>query len=190
MFLVATSVYSHIKGQRLSQSVGCMRIRPAKPSSIWKWLITCGRAFHFCISPISHWNSLQINNVLVIVPPVGDKATISLACLHSWLEFNFAGMPGLNSLWTTDAFPVVASLPPKNSYFSGGREATTGNASAVRRLGFKYLWCFSSQKVVSGRITIRLKQSTAKYMVVQNCHPEKVTNKANLNNTSLWFFLQ
>ena len=35
------------------------------------------------------------------------------------------------SLRTADAFPVVASLPPKNS---GGREATTGNASAVRRL--------------------------------------------------------
>ena len=32
------------------------------------------------------------------------------------------------SLRTADAFPVVASLPPKN------REATTGNASAVRRL--------------------------------------------------------
>ena len=35
------------------------------------------------------------------------------------------------SLRTADAFPVVASLPPKNS---GAREATTGNASAVRRL--------------------------------------------------------
>ena len=34
----------------------------------------------------------------------------------------------LNSLRTADAFPVVASL------FFGGREATTGNASAVRRL--------------------------------------------------------
>ena len=37
------------------------------------------------------------------------------------------------SLRTADAFPVVASLPPKNLFF-GGREATTGNASAVRRL--------------------------------------------------------
>ena len=35
------------------------------------------------------------------------------------------------SLRTADAFPVVASLPPKNSE---GREATTRNASAVRRL--------------------------------------------------------
>ena len=35
------------------------------------------------------------------------------------------------SLRTVDAFPVVTSLPPKNF---GGREATTGNASAVRRL--------------------------------------------------------
>ena len=34
------------------------------------------------------------------------------------------------SLRTADAFPVVASLPP----IFGGREATTGNASAVRRL--------------------------------------------------------
>ena len=38
------------------------------------------------------------------------------------------------SLRTADAFPVVASLPPKNMLFFGGREATTGNASAVRRL--------------------------------------------------------
>ena len=39
-----------------------------------------------------------------------------------------------DSLRTAKAFPVVASLPPKNS---GGREATTGNASAVRRLGIR-----------------------------------------------------
>ena len=168
MFFVATSIYSHIKGQRLSQSVGCMRIRPAKPSSIWKWLITCGRAFHFCISPISHWNSLQINNVLVIVPPVGDKVTISLAYLHSWLEFNFAGMPGFKYLWCFLVPPLYVL-----------RYRDSSHSIPV-----------SSQKVVSGRITTRLKQSTAKYMVVQNCHPEKVTNKANLNNTSLWFFLQ
>ena len=36
-----------------------------------------------------------------------------------------------SSLRTADAFPVVASLPP---LLFGGREATTGNASAVRRL--------------------------------------------------------
>ena len=35
------------------------------------------------------------------------------------------------SLRTADVFPVVASLPP----IFGGREATTGNASTVRRLG-------------------------------------------------------
>ena len=35
------------------------------------------------------------------------------------------------SLRTADAFLVVASLPP---LFFGGREATTGNAFAVRRL--------------------------------------------------------
>ena len=40
-----------------------------------------------------------------------------------------------HSLRTADAFPVVASLPPKKLFF-GGREATTGNASAVRRLGW------------------------------------------------------
>ena len=33
---------------------------------------------------------------------------------------------------TADAFPVVASLPPKKN--KGEREATTGNASAFRRL--------------------------------------------------------
>ena len=37
----------------------------------------------------------------------------------------------MTSLRTADAFPVVASLLPK----IGGREATTGNASAVHRLG-------------------------------------------------------
>ena len=41
------------------------------------------------------------------------------------------GSPFLASLRTADAFPVVASLPTKNF---GEREATTGNASAVRRL--------------------------------------------------------
>ena len=35
------------------------------------------------------------------------------------------------SLRTADAFPVVASLPRKNSE---AREVTTGNVSAVRRL--------------------------------------------------------
>ena len=40
------------------------------------------------------------------------------------------------TLGTADAFPVVASLPPKNSdAIFGAREETTGNASAVRRLG-------------------------------------------------------
>ena len=47
------------------------------------------------------------------------------------------------SLRIADAFPVVRSLPPKNSVaifrkiatlFFGGREPTTGNASAVRSL--------------------------------------------------------
>ena len=40
------------------------------------------------------------------------------------------------SLQTADAFPVVASL---HSLFFGGREATTGNASAVRRLALSWL---------------------------------------------------
>ena len=35
---------------------------------------------------------------------------------------------------TAEAFPVVTSLPPKNRVaIFGGREGTTGNASAVRR---------------------------------------------------------
>ena len=39
------------------------------------------------------------------------------------------------SLRSADVFPVVASLPPKNqTLFFGGREATTGNTSALRRL--------------------------------------------------------
>ena len=42
--------------------------------------------------------------------------------------------PSTSSLRSADAFPVVASLPPKNSYFFGGREATVGNASGLRRL--------------------------------------------------------
>ena len=63
------------------------------------------------------------------------------------------------SLRTADAFPVVASLPPKiaskqkvlrhgnrfaardsQTLFFGGREATTGNASAARRLGTLQNW--------------------------------------------------
>ena len=47
----------------------------------------------------------------------------------------FENMP-CPSLQTADAFPVVASLP---SLFFGGREATTGNASAVRRLALSWL---------------------------------------------------
>ena len=39
---------------------------------------------------------------------------------------------------TADTFPVVASLPPKIALFFGGREATTGNVSAVRRLAWGY----------------------------------------------------
>ena len=47
------------------------------------------------------------------------------------------------NLRTADAFLVVASIPPKKIYiFLWGREATSGNASAVRRL-----WLFRiSQK--------------------------------------------
>jgi len=42
-----------------------------------------------------------------------------------------------HSLRTADVFPVVASLPPKNN---GGKEATTGNKSAVRRLARAKPW--------------------------------------------------
>ena len=47
----------------------------------------------------------------------------------------FENMP-CPSLQTAGAFPVVASLP---SLFFGGREGTTGNASAVRRLALSWL---------------------------------------------------
>ena len=47
----------------------------------------------------------------------------------------FENMPCPN-LQTADAFPVVASPP---SLFFGGREATTENASAVRRLALSWL---------------------------------------------------
>ena len=47
----------------------------------------------------------------------------------------FENMP-CPSLQSADAFPVVASLP---SLFFGGREATTGNASAVPRLALSWL---------------------------------------------------
>ena len=43
-------------------------------------------------------------------------------------QFFVFGVTLLSALRTADAFPVVASLPPKD------REATTVNASAVRRL--------------------------------------------------------
>ena len=49
---------------------------------------------------------------------------------------NGESLLGEHSLRTADAFPVVASLPPKiATLFFGGRKKTTGNASAVRRLG-------------------------------------------------------
>ena len=44
---------------------------------------------------------------------------------------NFFASRYVLSLRTADAFPIVASLPP---LFFGGREVTTGNTSAVRRL--------------------------------------------------------
>ena len=54
-------------------------------------------------------------------------------------------MSGETSLRTADSFPVVASLPR-------GREATTGNASAVRRLRRNRLWrCFRYEIVTIGQ---------------------------------------
>ena len=49
----------------------------------------------------------------------------------------FSFSKGWHSLRTADVFPVVASLPPKNN---AGREAMTGNTSAVHRLGLACLW--------------------------------------------------
>lgn len=141
-----------------------MRIRPAKPiaSSVWKWLITCGRACHFCISPIS----LVRTNTL---EQAGDKQclghseiSISLAYLRGWLVLSSTSQAcqGLNTV-RVNCF----LLPPLYMYVLRYRDSS--HSIPV-----------SSQKVVSGRITTRLKESTAKYKVVQNCHPEKVTNKA------------
>ena len=45
------------------------------------------------------------------------------------MNFNISKISSTGSLRTADAFPVVASLPPKNSYVF-----FSGNASAVRRL--------------------------------------------------------
>ena len=64
-----------------------------------------------------------------LVLRVLKKVVFHLGTLRK--KYNCAG----TSLRTADAFPVVASLPPKNSLlFFGGREARTGNASAVQRL--------------------------------------------------------
>ena len=54
-------------------------------------------------------------------------------------HFRTALMARRSSLRSADVFPIVASLPPKNNNnknnnILGGREATTGNTSAVRRL--------------------------------------------------------
>ena len=60
---------------------------------------------------------------------------LSIYCFPEKDPVIFENMP-CPSLQTADAFPVVASL---HSLFFGGREATTGNASAVGRLALSWL---------------------------------------------------
>ena len=57
---------------------------------------------------------------------------IDANCMCTSICCAFAGDQE-SSLRTADAFPVFAS-PSSLLLFFGGREATTGNASAVRRL--------------------------------------------------------
>ena len=47
-----------------------------------------------------------------------------------------------SSLRSADVFPVVASLPSLPPLFFGGREATTGNTSVLRRLQTEVLMGF------------------------------------------------
>ena len=71
-----------------------------------------------------------VNHFIIYVEngyQVFSTKIVGIVCVdnvsHDWL------IGSLGSLRTADAFPVVASL-----LFFGGRETTTGNASAVRRL--------------------------------------------------------
>ena len=60
------------------------------------------------------------------------------------------------SLRSADVFPVVASLPPKiASLIFGGRETTTANMSALRRLcGVLFFICFIIIKSKNGSLSI------------------------------------
>ena len=61
-----------------------------------------------------------------MLQPIRSTTQIWVVTRHQY------GISALFSRGTADVFPVVASLPPR--IFFGGREATTGNTSAVRRL--------------------------------------------------------
>ena len=68
--------------------------------------------------------------------------TASLCVIFHVKQKKLTFVAVLTSLRTVDAFSVVASLSPKKKKkreIFGAREATTGNASAVRRLGFNLI---------------------------------------------------
>ena len=66
-------------------------------------------------------------------------------------------LPSENSLRTADAFPVVASLPPKNSYFSVGErrrpEMRLRFAGYLSCHSFKFLWRTVNSRHWSHRYT-------------------------------------
>ena len=61
----------------------------------------------------------------------GVRVLFFVYCCHTDINLSKNCILTNFSLRTADAFPLVASLPP---IFRREREATTGNASAVRRL--------------------------------------------------------
>ena len=68
---------------------------------------------------------------IVIVLTIAPKLYRAAKTFCFFTEFSAFWV--LSCLRTADAFPVVPSLPPKiATLFFGGREVTTGNASAVR----------------------------------------------------------
>ena len=82
------------------------------------------------MSPVRHYSLWAGLCPEKLVKPFHSRPLIPLF-IQLTIEHCTGGLVHIHvnpSLRTTDAFPVVASLPPKN------REATTENASAVRRL--------------------------------------------------------
>ena len=96
------------------------------------------------------------------LPLHGDMAV----CMLNWGTGQAVGWcVCAPSLRTVDAFPVVTSLPPKNF---GGREATTGNASAVRRLVCPLLFvCVAGMGYFRVTLPKPLFQSEAKWEAIK-----------------------